>query len=536
MNSSVHLPRRQAERLVELISREGSGFRAVLLGKRGEGKTDLLRQVHRRLFEGAEGPIPFFYTFQPGREEAGLARHFFASFCQQVRAFLMRQEELLWEPVAHLERELERPGLPLSLTEFGRSFQTAPSGYGLELAAGLPAQFAHLERRPVYLLFDEAQTLARDSPFWAALRAGDFCWLLTGRHPFLARMAGEGSWPLLRLEAFSAEEALGLAEKRCPAAGLTFSPEAWEPWFEMAGTSCWLLESLVDAAAARGQSLESVEGLGRVYARELSGGSLGNWLAARWEAAVPDRRERARAAEFLAAMAGTSLPVSAAALSPELWNGLVAEEWAEETPAGPRLALGRVERDWLDWVTACATVPQDRAAARILQGFLTRARQRLPRLLTEEAVRILRERLCRLPESGFPESWEWEGQEVFLPRIHSVAVERAGTAELFWCYGFREDLGVATPGVLLLALCEEAPSTAQLGRWRQQLDEEARKLPPGELTGPAARPVSGGSSALWLLLPPGTPLIPEASERRFSWEAFLRLWAGERVSEGNPLS
>ena len=519
MHSSLQLPRRQAERLVELISRDGSGFRAVLLGKRGEGKTDLLRQVHRGLFQGAEGPIPFFYVFQPGRDEAGVARHFFASFCQQVRAFLMRQEELLWEPIAHLERELERPGLPLSLSELGRHFQTAPGGYELELAAGLPLQFAHLERRPVCLLLDEVQTLPRNSPFFAALRAADFCWLLTGREPFVARMAGENSWPLARLDKFSTTEAFWLSEKRCQESGLPFSREPWELWLAIAGTSCRLLDSLADAAATAGQTLESVEDLGRVYARELANGSLGNWLKARWEAAVPDRRERGRAAEFLAATARADFAASASALPPELWNGLVAEEWAEETPAGPRLSLSPVERDWLDWVTACATVPQERAEARLLQSFLTRAQQQRSRLPGEEAVPVLRERLLRLPETGFPNSWEREGEQIPLPRIHSVVCERAGTAELFWCYGFWKDLGMESAGVLLLALCQEIPSTAQLQRWRQQLEVEARDLLPGA---PRNR-ASEGYSALWLLLPPGAPLTPEGSERRLSWEAFLRL-------------
>ena len=88
-------PRPQAERIVRIVTQEGFGFHGALLGKRREGKTDLLRQIHALLFDQAEGPIPFFYTFQAGRRDAALARHFFAAFCMQVRAFLMRQEDLL---------------------------------------------------------------------------------------------------------------------------------------------------------------------------------------------------------------------------------------------------------------------------------------------------------------------------------------------------------------------------------------------------------------------------------------------------------
>src|SRR3990172_1068274 len=185
MNPRTQQPRTQADHLTELASREGASFRGVLLGKRGEGKTDLLRQVPARLFVRAEGPIPIRYAFGGGRDEPTLAQHFFASFCQQVRAFLMRQEELLREPVAHLDRELERPGLPLSLTELARNFQALPSEQRAELVAALPAQFAHVERRPVCLLLDEAQALDRESPIFAALDDPDCSWLLGGRYPFL---------------------------------------------------------------------------------------------------------------------------------------------------------------------------------------------------------------------------------------------------------------------------------------------------------------------------------------------------------------
>src|SRR5579872_4129678 len=98
-------PRKQAERIARVMSQEGVALRGALLAKRREGKTDLLRRIRDLLFEQAEGPIPFYYSFESARKEAALARHIFASFCVQVRAFVMRQEELLREPPSGLDRE-----------------------------------------------------------------------------------------------------------------------------------------------------------------------------------------------------------------------------------------------------------------------------------------------------------------------------------------------------------------------------------------------------------------------------------------------
>ena len=374
-------PRRQAERMVRIITQPGFGFHGALLGKRREGKTDLLRQVHALLFRKAEGPIPFFYAFPAGGEPAVLAGNFFAAFCQQVRAFLMRQEDLLWEPAATLERELERAGLPLSLTELARNFLALPSARQLEFAASLPAQFAHREGRPLAVLFDDAQALDPASPFFPALDSPYLRWLLAGRYPLISRIAAKAAWPLVRLEPFSREESLALAQQNCAAAGVRFSRQVWEQWCEMAGTPCWLISTLIEAAAIQEQSLDSAEELGRLYIRELASGTLGNWLTGRFEQAVPDRRDRAMVAEFLVSVAQAGvLQAPASSLAPQLWDGLVAEEWAEGAVMGLRIGLDMLERDWLSLVTASAGEPPERAQARMFQAFLLRAEQSLEQL------------------------------------------------------------------------------------------------------------------------------------------------------------
>lgn len=538
-HSENSYPRPQAERIVRIITQEGFGFRGVLLGKWGEGKTDLLRQVQSRLFEKAEGPIPFFLSFPENREDAALAHYFFAAFCQQARAFLMRQEEMLWEPVAGLERELERAGLPLSLTELARQFLALTPAHQLEFAASLPAHFADRELRPLCLLFDDAQALHPASPFLRALDSPHLSWLLAGRQNHLARIAGAMAWPLVRLDSFSSENALAVAKQSCHAAGTEFFPEAWKQLLQIAGTSPWLISSLIAAAAIQQQPLDSVEQLARVYIRELASGTLGNWLARRFERAIPDRRQRAIAIEFLASVAKTGARSAAAeSLPAEVWEGLISEEWAEESIEGPRILLDTLQRDWLSLVAARAGDPSERAEARLLLTALLRVEEEKEHPETARFSAVIHQRLLDLPQAGFPEFFTWEGQKIRLPKIFSVCTEAEATAELFWCYGFYEENQEfpKTPVVLLIAVCDESPTDGQLQKWHRQLESEARLVLPPKAPPSIFRHGLSPLQELWVAVPPGTSLAPTASERRFSWETFFRLAVQARTPDHEPPS
>jgi hypothetical protein len=363
-------------------------------------------------------------------------------------------------------------------------------------------------------------------------------WLLAGRYPFLSRMAGDAGWPLVRLEPFSGEEALLHARQCCEAAGLPFSRPVWEQWTEMAGTSFWRISSLVAAAAVRGQPVDSVEQLGRLYMQELVAGALGNWLSARFEQALPDRGDRARVGEHLARLCRTGVPITPAlSLPSRVWDGLVAEEWAEEAVSGPRLLLDTVQHDWFSLAFLMGE-PSERAESRLLLAFLLRAEQSKERPETARFSTVMRQPLLDLPQSGFPESFAWEGQEMRLPKIVSVCPEAAPAAELFWCYGFygesrdRAEAGI----VLLIAVCDEPPSDSQLQQWHQQLENEARLVQPGEAARARSGPGPGLLQELWVAVPPETSLVPTAGERRFSWLTFFRLVAQAGSPERNPPS
>jgi hypothetical protein len=532
-------PRPQAARIVRIVAQEGFAFRGTLLGKRREGKTDLLRQIHALLFEKAEGPIPFFYTFEAARKEAALARHFFSAFCMQVRAFLMRQEDLLREPPASLERELERAGLPLSLTEMARNFLALPPVHQLDFAASLAAQFVAREDRPVCLLLDDLHEKDPASSFFTALDSPHLSWLAAGRYPFLLRMAGQAAWTLVSVDPFSSEEALAQARKRCETAGVPYFPPVWEQWCEISGSSSWLIDSLVTAAAVRGLALDSIEQLGRLYIQELACGTLGNWFLARFAQAIPDRSDRTMVGEYLAGLAQAGIPsASASALPSRVWDGLIAEEWAEEAVTGPRILLDMVQRDWFSLSTAPAGEPSERAQARLLLTFLLRVERAKEQPETARFSMVIRQRLFDLPHAGFPEHFTWENQKIRLPRIFSVSGEAAGSAELFWCYGFYGDHRESTEAavLLLIVICDEAPTDGQVEKWARQLENEARLVAPPRTTASVLPDGSRPHRELWIAVPPGTSLASTGPERRFSWQAFFRLMVQAGAPDESPPS
>jgi hypothetical protein len=281
---------------------------------------------------------------------------------------------------------------------------------------------------------------------------------------------------------------------------------------------------MLDAAAAHSDSLDTLEELGRVYSRELAAGTFGNWLAARFDEALPDHRDRLTVARFLQDLAGKGHADYAPLLPPRVWKGLIEEEWADETPLGPRWRLQTVEWDWLWLVTASLTGSSQRAEARALHTLLARAEPDWRIRETAPYLAAIRERILDLPQRGFPTTGKSAGDQLHPPDICSVCPEPSDGAQLFWCYGFhdgRRDVPEAAC-VLLIALCAEEPAPAVIEAWRRELKREERLLSGGTAGRTASKQNTGFRGELWLVLPAMASQEIDASARRFSFEVFAR--------------
>ena len=548
-------PRSQAQLLVELLSRSESALRAALLGHRREGKSDLLRQVHALLFQKAEGPLPFLFSFDTAERAAGSpgerrpeidlarARHFVATFCRQMRAFVMRQEDQLGEPLARIESELERPGLPLTLTELGREFLSIPSSEQPEFAAAMPAKFAQMDGRPLCLLLDDAD-LDGAGPYRSGLAHARVSWLIAGRAPLIKRIAGEQAWQTMPLESFAHGDALSLAEERCRSCEIPFARQAWENWFDVAGTSPWLIDVVMQAASAARTALDSTESFGRIYVQELTAGTFAMWLAGRWKRALTqpasgtaagfDPKQAMLIAEQLLGWDGRD---SVSAIAAATWEGLIAEEWIEEIGLMTQPLLGMLERDWLQLSLTPGRAGSSSAQAGALQAFLLRAeRARQWRVFSAE-VADLHHGLSRLPESAASSTASRGSKDFRLPLVCSVAVERAPAAELYWCYGFRPDWPQERRDrpeaacIYLIALCREQPPAAEVKQWSKRLHEVARTLP-ATVTQEAASAGLSPRYELWLALPRAASLTAVAGEKRLRWEALATLLEEKKPQPG----
>ena len=539
-------------------------MRAVLLGSRREGKSDLLAQIKRLLFESAEGPLPFWFRFEalaPGDAAAAArlqALRFAASFCQQMRAFLLRQDEILLEPPGELAAEMERPGIPLSLSELTHELlATAPSATAAELASlasRLPARFAHREGRPVCHLWDDCHFIDSAAPYLAALDASSgiddspsrICSLLTGHAPAMRSLAGKHSWTAIQLQPFATSEALLLAESLCKSSGVRFNREVWECWFAASSTSPGWAAPLIESAALRGEPIESVEQLGRLYTEDLDNGSIGTWLVARWPlpAAMPTLQE-ARPLDIARQIAhGTadSFAVSpaqdtagAGAAEHDVAGKLDQNEWLRLRALSVDRAISPVEADWLRLEASRATIGGAaggaRAQARILQQFLLRVQQlqhaqQTSDDATELSLDAIEEHLL-YPPAPDAATTTAAGDTIRLPKIHSVVRESTAEGEMFWSFGQT----VATKGtkkagtsgnlpaptvpvVLLLVHAAANPTKAMVVEWLRRLQQET--LRPEEAAGSV-------KTELWVVVPSGGTLAPTTGERRLTRETLSNL-------------
>lgn len=564
----MRAPRKQAHRLTEWLTRDQPSLRGVLLGARREGKSDLLAQTHHLLFESAEGPLPFWFRFEPAPEADASAitrqaLRFTASFCQQMRAFLLRQEELLAEPPGDLPAEMERPGVPLALNELSREVVAGLQGGGaaaalLEMVSRLPGRFAHREGRPVCLLWDDCHLLPAGAAYLAALesttagegRTPQVCSLLTGFAPAMRTLLGQRCFTALALEPFAASEALLLAESACKASGVRFNRRVWECWFATAGTSPGWAVPLIEAAGLRGEPLETIEQLGRTYATELESGSFANWLGARWPLPLTARPrlepDPQALATRLADRAVGAAPRTGESAHPGMLTtedpaqSLHRREWLRLHPFTAEDILAPVEADWLRLETDRAVMGSARAKARLLQNLILRTHRRQTvdadgGNAGELSLDALEEHLL-YPASPDRKITSPSGDEVRLPDISSVVREATPEAELYWCFGETLTINpgrksgaagavqsLRTAVVMLLACPYANPAKPLVSEWALRLQQEIIR---------DSKPADKLSTQLWVVVPAGASMAPTGQEVRINRQMLTALLtAGEQDAQ-----
>jgi len=85
-------------------ARHGDSGSIILLGKRGMGKTELLRHLFSDLFNGQSTTIPFLYTLNTAFDSIEeFSKDYLSSFINQSLAFIKKDSSLIHAHVVSLE-------------------------------------------------------------------------------------------------------------------------------------------------------------------------------------------------------------------------------------------------------------------------------------------------------------------------------------------------------------------------------------------------------------------------------------------------
>ena len=133
----------------------------LLRGARGIGKSELLKQLHNRLF-WEEDIVPFYYSFRTANlRGTNFSRDYFARFLRQYLGFIKKDPSLLayaGEPLHSLYAQLSSAGmgwLP-DLADHFLDHVTSRDLYAQIMAAiSVPVAAAQKGGRPVLLMLDD---------------------------------------------------------------------------------------------------------------------------------------------------------------------------------------------------------------------------------------------------------------------------------------------------------------------------------------------------------------------------------------------
>ena len=316
----------------EVDSRSARGV-VMLLGSRGAGKTELLRQCFDKAFSTSGGTVPFFYSFGHRlAEPSRLARDYFSQALAQFIAFRRSDPTLIAiadEPLAVIARAAASEDylhVRSFVDSFTRALESGDAALTGRSALSAPPKLTAQVGLRALVMIDNAHLISDSglrSEFLRAFggNAGALNvsarYVLTGRQRELTRLIGNEQrlldpLEIIHIEQINEDQLKPLLLRQAESLEIEINDSTIELMIEQLGGDPFYSRAIIDAAAARG-SLKTFIEFERLYAGELRGGRIGHYFDAMLGEAAPDPSNARASLEALQLVieAGSPVPIDA---------------------------------------------------------------------------------------------------------------------------------------------------------------------------------------------------------------------------------
>lgn len=313
--------RRETEALAALFGRvsRGQSVGGLIEGLRGVGKTDLIGRAIRLHMTAEPETVTVYYSLQPySLDLFDLTRSFYNTFVRQY-LYSRRGEEAdlqrcidAWHSGAPQCTACGEPVLREICEAVGRAYSQRDSTNVLSLLVNMPHYLAELQGIRCQVIIDQARYLLQ------VVHEGNSVPLLRHLLPNLEsptaplflvdstvalrtmlgdQLANErmSQFEVRRLETF---ESMAMLQTLSERLGVEMSVRLAETMVQQLGGLPLYLHSIVRRAHLSGQSLNSTERFGEVYAQEIRDGTVHWYWRAQFSAQFPNAVDRHRAVEL----------------------------------------------------------------------------------------------------------------------------------------------------------------------------------------------------------------------------------------------
>jgi hypothetical protein len=278
----------------------GDSGSIILFGKRGMGKTELLRHLFSDLFNGQSNTIPFLYTVNTAFDSIEeFSKDYLSSFINQSLAFIKKDFSLIHANVVSLEdlRDIAHKSEALWAADIIDNFlHITESGKPVNVfssALSAPSRCYRTTGMPVVTLLDDFHKIKKMSEFMA----GDFSkdiWMcfdnalrfqyaphvIAGCKADLHRMFFEETsfgehLELMNLPGLGRNDAFGLFSSLCRKHALDFDDELIN-YIDLFRGNPFYIKSFVQAARHASRYLNE-DNFWEIYVGEITGGKIATY-------------------------------------------------------------------------------------------------------------------------------------------------------------------------------------------------------------------------------------------------------------------